>query len=126
MSIPSHVKYIVMSLLFILAGVNFTRTTLEIMHSSKRLEELRSEVSVLEEEKNTLEDELSYRETSSYLEEQARDRLNMIKPGDKVFIRPTVLSGSDVRAISELESSEKSSEAREMSSNIELWLNLLF
>jgi cell division protein FtsB len=86
MRLPAHLKYIVISILFVLAAINFTRTTLEILKSSKRLDDIKSEVSVLEEKKGNLEESIEYKKSDDYIEERARDDLNLIRPGEKVYV----------------------------------------
>ncbi len=90
----SQLKYIALSALFIFATVNFTRTTLEILKSSKRLDELKNEVSGLEKSKDGLEKSVSYMQSNDYVEERARDDLNLIKPGEKVY----VVEGDNLKA----------------------------
>ena len=92
MSIPAQVKYIGLSLLFAFATINLTRTTLNIIKSSERLNEAKREVLSLEEEKKRLEKELAYRKTDEFIEEKARNQLSLIRPGEQVFIVPEVLA----------------------------------
>ncbi|OGC51814.1 hypothetical protein A2W32_02125 [candidate division WWE3 bacterium RBG_16_37_10] len=119
MSIPAQLKYIVLSLLFILAAVNFTRTTLNTLQSSKRLEDLQNEVSVLETEKVGLEQDIAYKKTTDFIEEQARDAINLIKPGEKVYVTSQVLGKSTV-------SEDAMREPEREKSNPELWVELFF
>jgi cell division protein FtsB len=94
MSIPAQIKYIVFTLLFIVATVNFARTTLNILHSSKRLDDLKAEVTTLEDKKTELQKTIEYKSTQEFIEERARNALNLIKPGEKVFVMPAVLAAS--------------------------------
>lgn len=91
MSFPPYLKYIGLTLLFGVAAVNFTRTTLSVIESSKRLEELRGHVGGLEAEKATLEQEVEYRQTEGFVEEEARDKLGLVKPGEELFVVKEVL-----------------------------------
>ena len=129
MRLPAHLKYIVISILFVLAAINFTRTTLDILKSSKRLDDIRSEVSDLEEKKTKLEDDIEYKKSDEYVEERARNDLNLIKPGEKVY----VVSDLDLSDIDEKTSNvlaefteriEKS--AKENDSNAYQWYRLFF
>lgn len=119
MPIPASVKYIFFSALFALAAINFTRTTLNIIQSSKRLDRLRDEVVSLEEEKVSLEEDLEYRKSTYYIEMEARNKLNLIKPGEYVYISPVVLSEFSERALSENHDAKVFSNSRQ-------WLELFF
>lgn len=88
MAIPAHVKYIGISILFILASINFTKTALEILENSKRLDNVSQEVEELKEVKREYENSVAYKKTDEYIEEKARNDLNLIKPGEKVYVLP--------------------------------------
>lgn len=88
MAVPAHVKYIGISALFILATINFTKTTIEILENSKRLENISQEVEELKQEKREYENKVAYKKTDEYVEEKARNDLNLIKPGEKVYVLP--------------------------------------
>jgi cell division protein FtsB len=129
MRLPAHLKYIVISILFILAAVNFTRTTLDILKSSRRLDDIRSEVNELEEKKAQLDGDIEYKKSDEYIEERARNDLNLIKPGEKVY----VVSDLDLSDIDEKTSDvlaefteriERSSS--ESNSNAYQWYKLFF
>jgi len=91
MSIPAYLKYIGLTALFLLATVNFTRTTLDVLENSQRLDEVKEEVTVLEGEKVTLEKELDYKKSVEFVEREARNKLGLVKPGEQVFVSPEVL-----------------------------------
>lgn len=86
MLIPVQFKYVALIVLFALASVNFTKTALEIVNNSKRLDSLHYEVSSLKQEKADLDSIVAYKQTDQYVEEKARNDLNMIKPGEKVYV----------------------------------------
>jgi len=88
MAMPAQTKYVVLSILFILASINFTRTALEILENSKRLDSLSQEVGDMEEEKKEYTNSVAYKKTDEYVEEKARDDLSMIRPGEKVYVIP--------------------------------------
>ncbi len=79
-------KYILLSILLILASINFTRTAYDILKSSKRLDDLEEEVSGLDSRKQRLQEEIERKKTPEYVEEKARNELNMIKPGEKIVV----------------------------------------
>lgn len=94
MLFPARIKYIVLSILLIFGMFNFTRTTMDIIQTSKRLQGMQDNVKGLETRKKALERDLRYKKTSRFIEEEARNRLNMIKKGEKVLVLP-VLSQKD-------------------------------
>ncbi len=98
MAMPAQTKYIVLSVLFILASINFTRTALEILENSKRLDSLSQEVKEMEEEKQDYKNEVAYKKTDEYIEEKARNDLNLIKPGEKVYVVPREFKEIDLES----------------------------
>ena len=98
MAMPAHTKNILLSVLFVLAAVNFTRTALEILENSKRLDGLSQEVDQLEEEKREYTNQVAYKKTDEYVEEKARNDLNLIKPGEKVYVVPSGLREVDLES----------------------------
>lgn len=119
------IKYLILSAVFLIAAYNLTRTTFEILQSSKRLDSLKDEVSTLESKKDVLEQEVAYKQTSEYVEEQARNALNLIKPGEKVYVVPQVLGKSTKQSDSDDDDKKiASSESTDGKSNIQKWLEL--
>ncbi len=90
MLVPAHIKYVFLSILLIFGMFNFTRTTMDIIQTSKRLQNMQENVSGLETRKKALEKDLEYKKTSRFVEEEARNRLNMIKKGEKVLVLPSL------------------------------------
>jgi cell division protein FtsB len=89
----SRAKYLLLSALFLLATYNITKTTLEIHESSKRLEELRSEFGQQKAENAKLMGDFEHSKTEGFVEEIARNKLNMARPGERVLI-PVVAGAS--------------------------------
>ncbi len=129
MAVPARTKYIILAVLLTLASINFTRTALEILENSKRLDTLSQEVVQLEEEKQQLERDVVYKNTDEFIEEKARNDLNLIKPGEKVYVIPKELKGEDLQA---QVAGQKTIAERikagnlEGESNIMLWVALFF
>lgn len=117
MSVPARLKYIVLSIMFVIASVNLTRTALDILQNSKRLDTLKVEISGLENEKTSLEHDIDYKNSANFIEERARNALNLIKPNEHVFVVPSVLSTS---------SSKDTNQGALKQSNVEVWLRLFF
>ena len=115
MSNKSKSRYILWSIVLIILSVSYVRSGLEVLKSKDRLDEIKSEVAHLEEEKNELKKEIDYKKTPEYIEEKARNELNLIRPGEKLYVvvgenidvenKEEVLSETDLR--SEDEKKEK-------------------
>lgn len=95
---PAQTKYILLSVLFILAAINFTKTAIEILENSKRLDSLSQEVDGLEQDKKDYINSVAYKKTDEYVEEKARNDLSLIKPGEKVYVVPSGLREVDLEA----------------------------
>lgn len=128
---PARLKYIVISLLLVFGMFNFTRTTMDIIQSSKRLESMQKTVSSLEKKKKALDKELKYKKTARFVEEQARNRLNMAKKGEDVLVLPAALRDPS-KITSKLETptgqvmGDTDSIENEERRNFWLWLELFF
>lgn len=124
----SHFKYIILSLLFIGASINFTRTTLEILKSSQRLDELENEVNTLESTKKDLENSIEYKKTDEFVEEKARNDLNLVKPNEKIFIVKNLDLKSENYGIKDLGDNKNILGAidKNTNSNLYQWYRLFF
>ena len=118
MSVPAWLKYIGFTVLFLVAAVNLTRTTLNVVQSSKRLEELRGEVSDLEKQKSDFQAEIEYRQTDEFVEREAREKLGLVKPGEELFVVKNVLGELTHRSEAAADDSNVS--------NARAWINLFF
>jgi len=117
----SKVKYIVAAIFLALATYNISKTTLEIYKNSSRVEDLQTEAEAEMEENQGLKEELAFAQTDEFVEREARNKLNLIKPGEQVLIpvdsdlklgSETAVVLGDKRAIIE--------------GNFSLWYNLFF
>ena len=116
MSLPAYFKHIGLAILFVLATVNFTKTTINVIESSKRLDETKEEVAGLQSEKSELEEDLNYKESDEYIEKEARNKLGLVKPGEEVFVVSQVLG--------ETSAVGTASANGEDLSNLQLWFDL--
>ena len=104
-----------------------------MLRSGRRLDDLRVEVELLEEEKRALVDEIEYKKTDEFVEEQARNNLSLIKPDEEVFIIPEIDESTDDFMIDNKDQNEVSldvmgaeSEKGFRGTNIYLWYRLFF
>ena len=118
------IKYLVLSIIFLSASVGFVRTTLSIMRNSARLDNLREEVVELQKQKAYISENLAYQKSPEYIEQEARNKLNMIKPNEYLYVDEDLSSnnrevlGENVKNIDE--------PSKELPSNFNLWIQLLF
>ncbi len=68
-------------------------TTRKIIQSSKRLQEGEDKIAQLEKEKSSLEAQIEYKKSPEYIEEIARNKLNMAKPGEEIYMYPQESGG---------------------------------
>jgi hypothetical protein len=57
-----------------------------LIKSNKRLDDLNKDVAGLQTQKQTMEQQIAYKQTNDYIEEKARDDLDLIEPGEKVYV----------------------------------------
>lgn len=57
--------------------------------------EAKRELLALQEEKKRLEEHADYVRSPNFVEEEARNKLNMVKPGEEVYLKPKIL-GDDL------------------------------
>lgn len=69
--------------------------TLKVAQRGKRLIEAKKELAELQQDKERLEKEAQYRQSPEFVEKEARNKLNMVKPGESVYLKPKIL-GDDL------------------------------
>ena len=103
--------------------------TLEIVKSSKRLDDVKDDISLLGQQKADLEKSIEYKKSGDFIEKIARNELNLAKSGESVY----VISGlvKDEGNIKENGSAVfvRQKESKPMAvriKNLNLWFKLLF
>jgi len=86
MSLFKRIKYVSVIVLLAVICIGIVKSTLGVFGGRQRFKELENEVFSLKSEKIQLEESIKYKETSEFIEEKARNELNMIKPGEKVYV----------------------------------------
>ena len=120
-------KYIVGAVILLIISVGFIKSSFDVLKSKERLDEINSELSLLNEEKEKIEKEIEYKQTDEYVEEKARNELNLIKPGEKVYVVVEESSGSVVLSeTDEIKQDEKEEIDKKKQKNWYLWYRLFF
>jgi len=122
MSKMNKYKYLLGAIFFIILSVSFIKSTFDVLESEDRLDELKEEVELLEQKKSEIEKEITYKKTDEYVEEKARNELNLIKPGEKVY----VVMGGESSSENVLSESDFNYEDDKKDSNWYSWYRLFF
>ena len=132
MSSNSRFKYILGIIFFTVLSENTVKSALNVLKSKDRLDQVNEEVAVLDKEKKEIEEEIEFKKTDEYIEEKARNDLNLIKPGEKVYVVKStedgvsgnVLSETDVAPAELRETAEDTKENKD--ENWYSWYRLFF
>ena len=103
MSNKKAFKYILVSAILLFLTFLSIRSSIVVFKSKSRLDEVEKEISNLEKEKKKLEEDIAYKKTPEYIEETARNELNLVKPEEEIYVvvnsgkkdQEEVLSSSD-------------------------------
>jgi len=88
-------KNILFSGLLLILSVSSVVATVNVLKRGGRLIEAKRELEALQQQKADLEQEAAYRKSSEFVEQEARNKLNMVKPGEEVYLKPKIL-GDDL------------------------------
>ncbi len=75
-------------ILGLLVVFQLSRSIISIYGRGGRVKELVAEVAGLEKKKQDLEQEKAFRQTPEFIEREARDRLRMVKEGERILVLP--------------------------------------
>lgn len=119
-------KYVLFTALLFALSVGFIRSTLNILKSKERLDAVQKEVAGMEKQAEDLNADIEYKKTDAYIEEKARNDLNMIKPGERVYV---VVDSGKTTSSSEVLGTQSKGEKKENNSkdaNWYAWYKLFF
>lgn len=91
----NYKKSLVISAVLLIISIFFISGTLKIAQKSERLIQANKELMALKQEKERLEAEAEYRLSPEFVEKEARNKLNLVKPGEEVYFRPKIM-GDDL------------------------------
>lgn len=88
-------KNFLFSVLLLILSVSSVVATVNVLKRGGRLIEAKQELEALQQQKADLEQEAEYRKSPEFVEQEARNKLNMVKPGEEVYLKPKIL-GDDL------------------------------
>jgi len=102
---------------FLVLIVSLVRGIAITMQTSKQVEALAKDVESLQVINNEYKGELEYRKTPEFVEQEARNKLNMIQPGETVVIINQQMETESVLGVQETDVDKRQS--------LEVWRDLL-
>ena len=116
---------VLISLVLLVISANFIKSTVDVLNSRKRLEDALEKEESLTFERDSLKKRIEYKKTGEYIEESARNELNMVKPGEKVYVMDEVVPApGEVAGASEMRKLTPASDSEDP--NWYLWYKLFF
>lgn len=79
-------KQIIITVILLALSFSFLKSGFDALGSRKRLQEANERAFELVSQRDELKKDIQYKESSEYVEQSARNDLNMIKPGEKVYV----------------------------------------
>lgn len=119
------IKYILISLLLLSASFGFVRNTANTIKNNQRYKDLENTVSGLQKEKALLQENLAYQESDEFIEQEARNKLNMVKDNEEIFVLGSE-SQIPEKDLSENATSEAPLADAPNINNLLLWFDVLF
>ena len=99
-------RNLVFSGLLIVFSLSFISQAVQVVQRAGRLIDVKGRLNEAIREKELLEKELAYKQSSEFVELEARNKLNMIKPGEEVYVKPRIVGDDLLGAGSESRLSE--------------------
>lgn len=83
---PAQLTIVVVCVVSVYFLIGFYGKSLDGYRISQRAEQVRREVAELEARNKALQEKVAYYATEGYVETAARDKLNLVKPGDYALV----------------------------------------
>ena len=88
------------------------------------MDDLEMEVSELSDRKSDLKRDREFMSSSFYIEKEARNKLNLVLPGEEIYVYPDDKNARNV--LPEFSDKLGSKDSVEEKSNVRLWTELFF
>src|SRR3989337_2005949 len=80
------------SILFLLIGIfllgNLAQGIFDAWRGRERIQKMKQDLQEIAKENETLQQEVQYYQSEEFVEKEAREKLNLVKPGETVIIVP--------------------------------------
>ena len=119
------IGFVLLFVVSILLGWNTIQAVQKNYQFQQRVDELKQEIEKLALENEQLGYEISYLNTDTYLEQEARESLNLKKPGENVLITPK-RSQIPPEPAPEKPKGKVAQTSAKIQQNLEDWRNFLF
>jgi cell division protein FtsB len=121
-----RVGNLIMSIVLLTLSIGLIKSSFEVFKGTQRMKDLEKEVLDLQNKKKELEASIEYKKTAEYIEEKARNDLNLIKPGETIYVI-SGLGNEDYLQKNVLSSTSKNSgKATVKDNNWYKWYRLFF
>jgi len=130
--LSSKILLLVGFIILIFFGVNLTREFLAGEQLDENVDSLKDEMSGLESKNKELNDLIGYLNTTDFIEQEARSKLNLQKPGERIIIVPSSTEAAlpvtlTDNSVESVKTDEKSVDASiVVGSNPNRWLKYFF
>lgn len=119
------------ALILVLVGLGWvafllTKVTINKNLVAKELDELKSEISKLESRQSQLSNLSQYFQSESFIEKEARQKLNLQKPGEEVVFLVSGEEGATVPGLSTPESTHQLDLTPDEPTNPKKWFTYIF
>lgn len=118
-------KYLAVTGVLVALGLNYSINTIQVMQKTKRLKDLQERVGSLEGARSELENEVKFRLSTEFIEQEARNKLGLVKPGEEVYLKPKIVGdlnlgsgGDDSGVLGSENGVEDGSEGKSASSGV--------
>lgn len=116
----SKLVFVVEAALLLLIGIALTRQVVQRHSIDREISRLKQEYEELEMNSADLQSLISYFQTDEYMEEEARTKLGLVKPGEGVVILPEAVEQGTADAQTQASSSQSDT------SNSQRWWDFFF
>jgi len=84
--LQSRILLIFLIVITVLSGVRLTNEVIRRQKINTEINNLQGQINTLEDEQRSLSALINYLNTDSYIEEQARKKLNLSRPGESIIV----------------------------------------